>query len=442
MPRQDIIENLFELLTGDDEIASGAGLEGDAQDAEPRNFLTHVASLAATKTGDGLLDPKLVLAWLLGALGAPAFMIGLLVPVRESLALLPQIFTAGTIRSLPQRKWVWAAGSAVQGIAVAAMAGAALTLDGWWAGAAIIALLAIMALARSLCSVSYKDVLGRTVAKTRRGTATGTAGTLAAVSTFAFGAALATGLIPLTIEAIAIALMVAGGLWLLAAFLFSTLGEPSRATKAEQSKIWQIQTLRDDPQLVLFIVVRGLLIATALAPPFLVALSGAASGGGDASEAQSLVGSLGPFVIAGATASIASSYVWGRFADRSSRKVLAASGLIAAVALTAAIALKTIFADVGSAADHAALPAIFLVLMIAYQGVRLGRSTHLVDMAKDDNRATYTALSNTIIGILLLIGSAFGVIASLFGVLTVLALFVVMCVAAGLLALRLEEVQA
>lgn len=45
-------------------------------------------------------------------------------------------------------------------------------------GGTVLGLLALFALARSFASVSYKDVLGRTVAKTTRGTATGTAGSL------------------------------------------------------------------------------------------------------------------------------------------------------------------------------------------------------------------------------------------------------------------------
>jgi hypothetical protein len=55
------------------------------------NKLIHLASLSMTKIGDGLVDPKLVLSWALNAAGAPQAAIGLLVPLRESLAMLPQI---------------------------------------------------------------------------------------------------------------------------------------------------------------------------------------------------------------------------------------------------------------------------------------------------------------------------------------------------------------
>ena len=71
----------------------------------------------------------------------------------------------------------------------------------------------------------------------------------------------------------------------------------------------------------------------------------------------------------------------------------------------------------------------------------MGRSTHLVDMADADTRAAYTALSNTIVGVLLIAGGIFGIVAAVAGEATVLALFSVMCLGAALTALGLEEVQ-
>jgi len=63
-------------------------------------------------------------------------------------------------------------------------------------------------------------------------------------------------------------------------------------------------------------------------------------------------------------------------------------------------------------------------------------------MADEDTRATYTALSNTIVGILLLVAGGFGVIASNFGTVTVLGLFATMCFVAAYVARNLDEVQA
>ena len=107
-------ERAFGRLTGE---ATGA-----ADAVEARNGLWHVAALTASKLADGLINPKLVLSWLLTALGAPAAMVGALVPVREAGALLPQVFLARWVQGLRQRRWVWVAGSAGQALAAALIA--------------------------------------------------------------------------------------------------------------------------------------------------------------------------------------------------------------------------------------------------------------------------------------------------------------------------------
>ncbi|MFN0263024.1 MFS transporter [Tepidamorphus sp. 3E244] len=435
MTASDTRQYVYEMLTGEDDGRVCRDIPDAACNHQPRNFLTHIASLGATKTSDGLVDPKLVLSWLLGTLGAPAYMVGLLVPIREAGALLPQLFIAGGIRALPRRKWVWAGGSLVQGISVAGMAASALLLDGATAGGVIVALLAVFALARSACSVSYKDVLGKTVSKSTRGTATGTAGSIAAAIVFAFGVLLATGLIPLSVPAICIALAIASACWIAAALIFSTLREEPGATagggNAASVALAQVSLLWREPQLAWFVTARGLLIATALAPPFLVTASG--------QDNDNALGQLGPFVIASSLAAVVSGYVWGRISDRSSRKVLALSATAGAAVLALATVLG-VFSPAVLAQPYVA-PALLFALMIAYQGVRLGRSTHLVDMATQETRAAYTAVSNSAIGALLLVGSVFGVIAHMFGETVVLGLFAAMCGAAILAALRLEEVQ-
>lgn len=430
----DIKNQLYELLTGDEEARACREIPDAACRHQPRNFLTHVISLGATKTGDGLADPKLVLAWLLGALGAPAAAIGMLVPVRESLALLPQLLIAPFVRSRTRRKWVWTIGSVAQGAAVLAMALVAFSLDGALAGWTIVALLALFALARSACSVSYKDVLGKTVDKGARGTATGTAGSIAATLVLVFGVVLSVGILPLSAGSIAAVLLLAGCIWIGAGLLFSTLKEEAGACEGGAGitdMVAQLHYLRDDPELRRFLLTRGLLIATALAPPFMLALAG--------ESGERALDSLGPFVIASALAGMVGSYVWGRLADRSSRAVLMLAGLIGALA-TGGVA-STAWLGLSFASSPLIMAPALFVLMLAHQGVRLGRSTHVVDMADESNRAAYTALSNSIIGVVLLAGGVFGLIAEMIGHAGVLGLFSLMCLGAIAAAASLTNVQ-
>lgn len=427
------LDKAYRMLTSDDDGRVCKDIPESACNDQPRNFVTHIASLGATKTADGLIDPKLVLSWLLTQLGAPAVFIGLLVPVRESGALLPQLLTAASLRRLSKRKWAWSVGSAVQGLSAASIGLAAIFLEGAAAGIAIVTALGILALARSVCSVTYKDVLGKTVSKARRGTATGTASSLAAFFVIIFGAVLATGALS-RMPVVLAGLFIAAGLWLLAAILFSTLQEEPGATEGGANPLTaaleNFGLLAKDAQLRRFIAARGLLISTALAPPFMVAL-------GSDGDAENAFGGLGLLVIASAGASLLSSYVWGRLADRSSRKVLIFSAVAATIALVATLSLNA----AGLLGSVWGLPSVIFALMLAYQGVRLGRSTHLVDMATQDTRAAYTALSNTIIGLLLAAGGAFSLLAEFAGVTVVIAVLAAMSALSVLASLGLKEVQ-
>jgi hypothetical protein len=86
-----------------------------------------------------------------------------------------------------------------------------------------------------------------------------------------------------------------------------------------------------------------------------------------------------------------------------------------------------------------------LVIFIFYLGhsaVRLGRKTYLIDMATPDNRAQLVAVSNTLIGALLLIIGALSSWLSVWGVLPVLCALAAMCAAGALLAVKLPPVTA
>ncbi|GHA82653.1 MFS transporter [Algimonas arctica] len=429
----ETLETIIYRLAIDDDGRSCKDIPDSACNEEPGNFQRHVLALSLTKISDGLIDPKLILSWLMTQLGAGSGLVGLLVPIREAGALLPQLFTAAWLRRLPQRKWAWSLGAIIQGLMAIAIVAAALFAPKTMAPALILIALTTLSLARSVCSVCYKDVLGKTVSKSHRGAATGLASSIAGGGTMAFAALLILGWVDRYTQFIG-AITLAGIAWLLSAAIFATLSEDKGATSgggsAIKDAVSNLSYLKTDPQLRLFIVVRALLTATALAPPFIVASAGKSSG--------SLLETLGFFVLASATASLVSGFVWGRLSDRSSRKVLIATGIVAAgiLSLTALVIVS------GRTENLHLLPFCLFILMLAYEGVRLGRSTHLVDMADADTRAAYTALSNTVIGIVLLAGSGFGLIAHLLGPATTIATMATMSAAAAGLALKLDEVQA
>ena len=431
---------LHALLVDDDTLAQVCrDLPESACREQPRNYGVHIVSLSLTKVGEGLADAKLVLAWLLDAIGTPTWALGLLVPVRESLAMLPQLVISARIRRLAIRKTVYIFGCVVQGAAIIGfglMGWFAQMFSGTLAGIVAVALIAVFALGRSLCSISFKDVLGKTVDIGRRGSVSGTAGTLAAVATLLLAVGFSMGWIPLTVPVVAGMVVLGGSCWLLAAFVFGSIREEPGATDGGidglAAVIAQLGLLRSDAGLRRLIATRALLLSSALAPPFYIALSG--------DSAASGLGALGPFMVAAAAASLSSTYVWGRLADRSSRRVLMLAATLAALANAVAALVALAMPNLLDAA--LLLPGLLFVLMIAHQGVRLGRSVHVVDMADRDSRATYIALSNSTVGLILLAGGIFGVIAQWLGIGAVLAIFTLMAALAIFAAAGLDDVQA
>lgn len=417
MTDETVVEEAFENLAGEPETK-----------AEARNGLRHMASLTMTKVADGLIDPKLVLSYLLNALGAPVFLVSALVPIREAGALLPQILLSTRLERMKARRFMWVAGSVGQGVAAAAIALAAVTLEGVAAGWAFVGAIALLALSRAAASVSYKDVLGKTVGKSRRGAVTGFAGSASAALVFVYALLLVSGLVEGTVV-LAIAIALAAVLWGMAAILFSTLEEPPSDPNGENKGLRMFGLLREDKTFARFVAARGFLTVTSLAPPYFVLLAG---------DNESGLGTLGALVIASSAASFLSSYAWGRFSDKSSRLVLATAGLVAAAAMALAIMLHL----VGLSATIWAIPAALFLLMIAYHGVRQGRSTYLVDMSPEDSRAAYAATANTLIGGLLLVSGAFGGVLSFIGPVAALTGFAILAVTGGLIALGLEEAEA
>ncbi|MGB0497635.1 MAG: MFS transporter [Rubricella sp.] len=385
-----------------------------------RNRIVHIASLAASKTADGLMDAKLVLSWLIGAIGAPAALVGLLVPIREAGALLPQIFIAVKVNAARHRKWLWAGGAAGQALGALIVAFAAWFLGGVIGGWTILAGLTIAALSRAICSTTYKDVLGRTVGEDRRGRVTGRATAAGAVGVVLFAAVLLiTGEVE-RLPVVATAITLAAAFWGLAAALFTLLDEPRAEGEDPDDPGTILRVLFEEPVLARFVAVRGLLTATALSPPFLIA-----AGGGEAP--------LPWLLLASAAAGASSGAIWGALSDRSTRLTLALSGAVAgALLLVAAVVPDTL-------ASATLLPFSLLVILVAHQGVRISRSTHLANIAPEDGRAAWTAASNLAIGIVLVLAGGLSAIAAIAGTAVVLAILGAMAILGAAGALRLER---
>jgi hypothetical protein len=315
-----------------------------------------------------------------------------------------------------------------------AMAGSVWYLEGYAAGGGITGALVFFSLARGFCSVSMKDVQGKCIPKTRRGRLSGLATTIGGSATVALTAALFWDRGDPSLTFYTLLLLLAAALWLIAGVLFASVdeyaGETGGGGNAINEAFNSLSLLRDDAPFRHFVITRALLLGSALAAPYFVVL---------AQQASDTGWMLGVFLLASSLASSLSASFWGWAADTSSRRVMIRGAAMASAVCLLVGGVNALVPGKGSGGAWFYAVAFF-VLNIAHAGVRLGRKTYLIDMAGGNKRTDYTAVSNTVIGVLLLLTGGLTALISLVSEVAVVLLLGVMGLMGLFSALRLGEV--
>jgi len=215
-------------------------------------------------------------------------------------------------------------------------------------------------------------------------------------------------------------------LWALAALCFGLIREAPGAISGGRNALAEAREglafYRQYPGFRRFLTARGLLLAVELATPFYVLHAG--------QYLQLQVQDIGLLVVAVGFSQIISSPFWGRMADSTSKQVMLRSVQIAAGATLLALLLTLIPLY---SVQYAGYLLVFVLIGLAESGVRLGRKTYLVDAVPQEDRATYTAFSNSTIGVLAVGAGGAGFIAQWLGASSMLA-FIGLTLLAGMLA--------
>jgi MFS family permease len=425
---------IYDLITGEEDTRVCKDIPDAACRHQPYNFLAYLFANFLGKVADELSSARLVLPWLLGALGAPAVFVGFLVPIREAGVLLPQLAVAAYIRRLQKRKVVWLLGAMLSSVALICMAIGTTASGATTAGWTVLVTLVLFSLARGLCSVSAKDVLGKTVSKTRRGALMGYSAAAAGLVTLLIG-----GYIEFIAERrpdasfFMVMLLAAAFLWLVATAVFASIREEPGATRgggnALTAALQSLALLKTDSDFRHYVIARSLLLSTALALPFYVLLAQQNSAG---------ITGLGLLIVASGLAAGLSAPVWGRKGDRSSRGVMVFASTAAGLTGLVTWLLDNANAPVMESPWIYAF--LFLMIAVFHSGMRLGRKVYLVDMASQETRSTYVAVSNTVIGTAMLAGGMVGVLADLFRTSTVIALLGVVSLLAAVYIRKMPDI--
>lgn len=410
-------DQVYERLANDDEGRVCKEISDEACRETPGNFLATLTANTCSSLADKLASAKTTLPWILVHIGAPAWMLSFLVPIRESGSMMPQLWIGSWIRQRPIRKWFWVTGGLIQGLCLLLMMLAVGWLEGTSAGLTVIGLLVVFSLARAACSVAYKDVLGKTVPKTRRGRLSGWISAVAGLASMSVGLWLSTkgqsDDMTLYLGLLALAAL----FWFVAIASYARIkefpGETSGGKDGWKTAVENLAILKRDPPFRRFVMARALAMGSGLAAPFYVSLA--------SRDLGSSAGLLGLLIAVEGFAGLCSSPIWGRWADRSSRTVFAAACAIASLTTLAVAAMAHI--EMSQRLAYGVYPAAFFLLGVCHAGVRLGRKTYLVDMATGNQRTAYVAVSNTLIGfLLLLVGGVIAWVATYSTVIAMVAL--------------------
>ena len=429
-------ETIYEKMMNEEDARVCKAIDEKACKVVPGNFFITLISYFFNKLADSVANMKVIIPWIMESLNVPLFLISFLVPLKESGSLLPQLLIAAYVRKLPIRKYVWSFGALLQALCMIGIGIVAWNMQGLNAGIAIISLIIVLSLARGLSSVAAKDVIGKTIPKTRRGSLNGYSGSLAGLIIIGLGIYfLLVGEKPFSPQNFGILLFIAGFFWIIAALTYLKIeefeGETDGGGNAISVALKKLNLLNTDKNFRLFVITRALFLCSVLSAPFFVVLA--------QQHSQSNNYLLGLFILASGLADFSSSIIWGKLSDISSKKAMIIGATISTILGFLVFMLNTFFENIFSIIWI--MPLIYFVLTIGYQGIRIGRKTYLVDLAGGNKRTDYVAVSNTVIGIVLLFTGFIGVLSSIIGLSGIIFLLSIMGLIGIILASKLPEIE-
>ncbi|WP_371193154.1 MFS transporter [Glaciecola sp. SC05] len=366
--------------------------------------------LVGNKLSDTLLSAKTTLPTLLSSAGAPAWMAQLLVPIRESGSLLPQMLFAYLLRRTARRDIAWQISMLVQFIAGVVMMIIGLSFEGAIAGYGVLLALLLMSFSRALSSLTTKDIQGQHIEKGSRGKLLGSASTVSSAISIAVALVALFGSQHVPSDKLIIVAAIALTTKLMCMWLMRPLKTYVDTQQSPVSK-----GLYFDMPLAKFVAVRSLFAHTALlAPIFVLSYQG------------DMLNILAYLIIAQSFANFVSSYIWGWVSDVSALNCMRAGSIVAICAACALLLLPTSYPDISNNAWF--IIVLFFVLSVGHQGVRTGRKIYSVDIAEQQHRTEFIATSNTLVGLsIIALGGLYALINAYSSELSLLLMSAALC---------------
>jgi hypothetical protein len=406
-----------------------------------------VTSLLLTKLVDILLSAKTTLPTFLNNLGAPSWMLGLLVPIRESGALLPQGIFSRYLSSRAKRHRLWLLSMMLQTLFILLMIAGPLfgkesetvLSQATSLGFIVLVCLSGLSLSRALTSLTMKDIQGKHIEKGKRGDLVGIASTLAGLLSlgFAFSSLFSQKLnndIILSIGIVSIVAMLLASAVMLGVKTTVELDEEEtneeKGASNKHSGLLKSVIEIFQGSLGRFIIVRSCFVHTALLAPFFVVWC-------TNLNLQSQWLSLSLFIVAQACAAILSSYAWWRLSDSNAKLTMQLGASIVLGVLLVVIVLSLIGHATSVSAYWYVL--LYFCLSLGHEGARAGRKVYALDLKQGAERTNFIGQANSAIGIVLLALGLFYSVLSVAGTIWIFSIMALGLIAGLVLSLPLKK---
>ena len=371
-----------------------------------------VSTLVLSKLTDILISAKTTLPTLLNTLGAPSWMLGFLVPLRESGSLLPQAMMSAWLTNKSDRRAPWVASMLIQTSFIAIMILVPLVVlpitmnqntesYGLLSGIVVLAALMGLSLARAMTSLTMKDIQGEHLNKGQRGNVVGIASTSAGILSLLFASYMMWSgkLNEQVIMIIAISCFIV--------MLLSVITLKSLETTVEVKSSGQDYAIKKSltlaeakayintfsGELGRFILVRSCFVHTALVAPFYIAWATGLS-------TESGLVTLSSFIVAQASATILSSYIWGVLSDHNAKLTMQLGAII--VVLICCVTVFIIHFGLTQSVHSFWFVAGYFLISVGHEGARSGRKVYALDIKEGADRTDFIGKANTAIGIVIL----------------------------------------
>ena len=384
-----------------------------------RSFVLNVFNGALFNSASRLIDPPLVLTWFISQLTASNLLVGLVTPLGTAAWLLPQVFVSPRIQRMERKMGSYSLAGGIRVLIWLVLAGML-----WFVDAPAVLLLSFFVLYTTawvvggMAGLTFFDVVAKTIPATRRGSLfawrQSVGGLLGLGASWVVTRVLNQPSLPFP-RGHAVLFLLYGLTIAPAVGAFAAIREPAGERGIEPGSLGEqlgraLRVLRRDDVYRRYMVARLALGLAEIALPFYAVYAKRVLGAPD--------GMVGIYVAARVAAQLLLNLLWGRLSDRRGNQVvmrlMSAGGGLAAVFAIGLVVLVNVAQPQGPWLPYLVLP-LFLLDGAVLPAKVLSGSNFLLELVPAGERPLYLGLSNTLMGIVVLISGLGGLVIDLLG---------------------------